>query len=344
MAAPPPTLHPHFGALNQRKHIDIIDALRAIAALSVFWYHLSGFKAWTIPGLHESGRYGWLGVQVFFAISGFIIPYSLSQVDYRPRSFGRFLAKRVVRLDPPYLATIVMIVAYSYLASRTPLHQGEPFHIPVRRVLAHLFYLNTFLGLPWLADVFWTLAIEFQYYIAVGLLYPLLSIRGWYISVLLVTAAAVGAVAFPLSDFLPHHAPSFLFGICAFRFKGLNVPRWEFVTGVCATFATTAVLIGSPQALAGLATCAALVSGWSSTPLLTWFGRMSYSLYLTHATIADIVVNQGLKMLGGGYSREVIVLSSAAGAALICAFVMLRLVEEPAKAAAAAITYKSRDR
>ena len=54
--------------------VDIVNALRAFAAIFVAWGHFSlGQGTW----LSWSGRYGYTGVYIFFVISGFIIPYSL---------------------------------------------------------------------------------------------------------------------------------------------------------------------------------------------------------------------------------------------------------------------------
>ncbi|WP_461147988.1 acyltransferase family protein [Spirosoma pulveris] len=49
--------------------------------------------------LHEYGKYG---VQIFFVVSGFVIPLSLKKSNYDERGYPRFLWKRVLRLHPPY--------------------------------------------------------------------------------------------------------------------------------------------------------------------------------------------------------------------------------------------------
>src|SRR3569623_2220815 len=89
-----------------------IDALRGLAALAVVWYHITyGEPTFLGPGaVRASGHYaGVAGVYAFFVISGFIIPWALSRADYARAGFLRFVAKRMARLDPPYLASIVFI-------------------------------------------------------------------------------------------------------------------------------------------------------------------------------------------------------------------------------------------
>src|SRR4051812_47773396 len=103
--------------------------MRGLASFAVCWYHVThGNAAFLSPGvLKSSGSYGWLGVEVFFVISGFVIPYALQGSKYRIRDCGTFLLKRVVRLDPPYFATICVILVLGYLSAKTPGFAGEPF-------------------------------------------------------------------------------------------------------------------------------------------------------------------------------------------------------------------------
>src|SRR2546423_14858364 len=90
------------------QRLNILDLLRGIASLSVCWFHLTnGNEHFLPPGwLRASGEYGWVGVNVFFVISGFIIPYSLFQSGYRLRDYGRFFLKRILALGPTSLRAI----------------------------------------------------------------------------------------------------------------------------------------------------------------------------------------------------------------------------------------------
>ena len=66
---------------NPNQRIGIVNALRAFAALAVAWGH---FVAGQGKYLGMSGKYGYLGVDIFFVISGFIIPWSLLSLALRP--------------------------------------------------------------------------------------------------------------------------------------------------------------------------------------------------------------------------------------------------------------------
>ncbi|HEX9544090.1 MAG TPA: acyltransferase [Pyrinomonadaceae bacterium] len=160
------------------KRIETIDLLRGLAALAVCWFHLTNANTIAARGiLQASGKYGWFGVEIFFVISGFIIPYALHRGDYRLKRFPTFLVKRITRLDPPYLVSILLVLLTSYLISLAPHYQGERFHLDIARILLHLGYLNVLVGYEWLNPVYWTLAIEFQYYLLIGLAFPLISSR-----------------------------------------------------------------------------------------------------------------------------------------------------------------------
>ncbi len=191
---------------KSKQRIGVINALRAFAALAVAWGH---FVAGQGKYLGLSGKYGYLGVDIFFVISGFVIPWSLYRSSYTLRDYPRFMVKRNVRLYPPYLASI----AISILA--TNLILVPLFHIPRmtvtgRDLLLHFAYLNDLFHVRWINVVYWTLAIEFQWYLLIGLVLPLLaSAANSRASPLLSDAARLlhgllGPAGLPLSSGIPH--------------------------------------------------------------------------------------------------------------------------------------------
>src|SRR4051812_15611660 len=98
-------------AAGQVGRIGSIDLLRALASIAVCWFHLTGSAGPASRAVKLSGVYGEFGVQAFFVVSGFVIPYSLRRGGYTHRGFFKFLAKRLVRVDPPYLASIALSLA-----------------------------------------------------------------------------------------------------------------------------------------------------------------------------------------------------------------------------------------
>ncbi len=88
-------------------YLSSLDLLRGLAAVAVCYFHFThgnpDFLSKTNI-LYQSGRYGFLGVDVFFVISGFVIPYAMYRGMYRFKNFGTFLLKRVIRIEPPFFA------------------------------------------------------------------------------------------------------------------------------------------------------------------------------------------------------------------------------------------------
>jgi peptidoglycan/LPS O-acetylase OafA/YrhL len=188
-----------------------VDALRGLAALAVCWFHITITSAILNDGIFRStGKYGWLGVEVFFVISGFIIPYALQRSGYKLKNYPIFLVKRITRLDPPYIASIVLVIAVTFFFTFSPHYSGGKFAIDPVGLLLHLGYLNVIFHYPWLNPVYWTLAIEFQYYLLVGLIFSLISnkhrvVRLLTFGLLGLTAVLIreGRVHLPLHVLIP---------------------------------------------------------------------------------------------------------------------------------------------
>src|ERR1700761_3968879 len=92
-----------------KKQLPQIIFLRALAALMVCFFHLycGNVHLFPQPGYLKSFfSYGYLGVPVFFMISGFIIPYSLPPA-YKLKQFKTFFVKRIIRIEPPYIASVI---------------------------------------------------------------------------------------------------------------------------------------------------------------------------------------------------------------------------------------------
>lgn len=322
----------------------ILDLLRGLASLSVCWFHLTnGNEHFLPPGwLRASGEYGWLGVNVFFVISGFVIPYALAQAGYRLADYGRFLLKRIVRLDPPYVAAILLVVVLGYITSRVPGFRGPPFEVSAAQLLVHLGYANVFLGYPWLNPVFWTLAIELQYYLVVGLLFPLLTAKRWEIRIAVLICLSLLAIALPARPYLFHWLFVFMLGIVTFQFRTRHCSRSLYLLQVGLLAAGACVNDGFLVASTSLVTALAIAfvdlrldKRW------TFLGLISYSLYLIHVPIGGRVINLGTR-LEEGLIVKVLVLSAALALTLVSSWIFYRLIEKPAQRWSAALTYRKR--
>jgi len=300
-----------------------VDILRGIAAISVTYFHLSGSTDLTAK-IANTGKWGYLGVDIFFVISGFILPYSLHQRRYQIRDFFKFIAKRFLRIGPAYLITIAISIALAISAGQS---------IPSwQTILAHLGYLNYILGYESLSPVFWTLAIEFQFYLLLGLSFQLISHRSNIWPMLLI--GLMFALSFiSSSHFIPSWFSLFAFGILIYRKVMLNTSTIIF------WLANTVILIfagfrnGIPEALTGLATSLSILylninSNTLVYKCLLWLGTVSYSLYLVHWHIGrvGVAVFRHIHLIGDfEYLRLLVGLIIA----LVSAWVLYLTIEKP---------------
>ena len=147
-----------------------IDALRALAASSVMLSHFADAQQ---PGiLFPFVGYGPLGVYIFFVISGFILPYAMWRAGYTLDQWHVFLAKRVLRLYPPYVVSIFFVLVITYAALAAPGYKGASPDFTFTDFILHFGYLNGLLGHQWFQGVYWTLALEFQYYLLLCVAFP----------------------------------------------------------------------------------------------------------------------------------------------------------------------------
>src|SRR5262245_47119745 len=191
-----------------RDRIDVVNALRAFAAIVVAWGHFAGGQGrW----LDWTGHYGYTGVFIFFVISGFIIPYSLHRSGYTLRNFGRFMVKRAIRLYPPYLISIpISLLAANFLLA--PMSVGPAIHPTARQTFYHLIFLNDLAHVPWINVVYWTLAIEWQWYVLVGLFFAFLVSRSPVLRFLPVAASMIFYFLCSSDRIVFHTLPMFLIG------------------------------------------------------------------------------------------------------------------------------------
>jgi peptidoglycan/LPS O-acetylase OafA/YrhL len=259
--------------------------------------------------------------------------------QYGIAKFGVFLVKRIVRLDPPYILSIIVALVLLKLSSLAPSYAGQGFSgTSVRQVLAHLGYLNTFVGYPWLNPVFWTLAIEFQYYLLIGLAFPLVSSSKLAIRMIATLLLAGSCLLVTSPAYLPKYLPLFLMGISAFQRRVGIIRSGEFFTIVALTIPLSLLVLGTPQTVAGGLSLTVIATVTFSNRILSFLGEISYSLYLVHVPFGGRIVNLGQRFATGQPARALVAFG-AVGVSLSAAYCFYRVVEVPARKVCSAITY-----
>ena len=319
-----------------------IDAMRGVAILAVCWYHLTNGNSRFLPDgiIKASGTNGWVGVEIFFVISGFVIPYSLYHGGYRLASFGRFILKRFIRLDPPYLVAILIAIGLEYISVNTPGFSGPPDNISIVQVLLHLGFINVFFGYPWLNPVFWTLAIELQYYLIAGLLFSFIIHPSPLARAVVFAGLGLLAFVFPSSQFVFHWLFIFLLGVAGFQFHIRLLKPVEFIIWI-ALLCVGGWWVNGPMIVL-VAAATALLLGFVPTcgnRFLLFFGSISYSLYLLHVPIGGRVINLGIRW-AHTMPEKLLVVGCAWAASIGSAWLLHRFMEDPARIWSSAIRYR----
>jgi peptidoglycan/LPS O-acetylase OafA/YrhL len=358
-ASQPPAAGPAAGQ-RRRPRLYALDGMRLIAALTVVSFHWTAYVGidgvWpdktprqVLPWLNHMASYGWLGVELFFVISGFVI--CMSCWGKRP---GDFFVSRVVRLYPAYwagiaLTTTVLLTATAYARS------GAADGLDAKRVLANLTMLQEPFGIRHVDGVYWTLWAEMKFY----LLFSVVVVMGLtyrrvvaFCGIWAVAGALSVPAKIPLLDTLamPDQAPFFIAGIAMFlmyRF-GQNLLLWGIV-GFSWMLALSRIdsiktlyesvlgyhlnwnVIAAVMTLAFVLVLAAAngLFNWANWKWLTVAGALTYPVYLIHQEIGWTIIHftqvKGLGVKGA--------LGVALVTVLATAWLIHRLVERPLSSA-----------
>ena len=307
----------------ERTYIPHIDGLRSIAVISVFLFHLD------TPGI----RGGYLGVDVFFVISGYLITKILKEGTASGSfSFSDFYARRVRRLFPALIvmAVLCLLVGVVRLSPSRMVELSTSGIWALLSVSNFYFFFNSgYFDAAAETQVFlhtWSLAVEEQFYliwpIMIYLLVSYIATRGQMVFIIILcligTLLSAWATAFdPSMAFymMPFRTVEFALGALLCWLPGSNLKRWlaEMVAVVAFgvlvlsfvviegddSFPGTIVLIPciAASALIYFGHQSKLAKVTLSNSLSTYFGRISYSLYLYHWPVILFYENHSMKSL-----------------------------------------------
>lgn len=160
-------------AVPDKLHFPLIDPLRGFAAVTVLVYHAIAHFDWqNFPArsIYLWFHWGWMGVDIFFIISGFVITLSALQMQckYSGLPFIKaFLKRRFLRIAPLYYLTLLLFI-FMYI-SWNDLSSGN--------LISHLLFLH-----PWSFVHFgaingpnWSVGTEMQFYIFLALIIPFIN-------------------------------------------------------------------------------------------------------------------------------------------------------------------------
>ena len=157
--------------------IDTLTGLRGVAALWVFAYHIwimAGPRQLFLPLTNDQiditpfFSCGWAGVQIFFVLSGFLLGLQFAEwnAQKRPRpQTASYLVRRVLRVFPAYYAQVLILVAVTF--ATTGYWAINTWHSAFRHVF--MFFMPFPSPKPMINGVWWTLPVEFSFYLVVPL-------------------------------------------------------------------------------------------------------------------------------------------------------------------------------
>jgi peptidoglycan/LPS O-acetylase OafA/YrhL len=328
----PVTLAMDPGAEKPSKvHLPALDGVRAIAILMVVVYHsLNG-----LPGMTPVQAFfldltgaGWVGVDLFFVLSGFLITGILMDVRSPDHALRNFYARRVLRIVPVYVAFLLFSL---WLAAPLGTSSAEEVSQLHRTQLWFWSYTeNVMVALhSWSATSFpmahlWSLAVEEQFYIVWPVVVLLLSpaalkraavaciVAAELCRLALILRGADGTVNFVM---LPTRMDSLAAGAflaCAYR----NPALWSRVLHARKWLATVAALsllsllflfhtidklapldqlVAFPSFIAlGAVAVASAANGseWLSSNALRFIGKISYGMYVWHLVVMRFILTQ----------------------------------------------------
>lgn len=265
-AEPPDSIDPRFEHRSRRPGLDL---LRALAIIVVVIYH-TGIFGFALP--YDLHRFGWIGVDLFFVLSGYLIGGQLlSQLRTRRRiRFARFYARRALRILPAYL--IVLAVYFSLPALRE-----FPSISPLWKFLISAQNIGLRGGTAF--SHAWSLAIEDQFYLLLPLV--LLALCRSRLAALVVPCFVVVA-GLLLRGYLAHQLPSDTGGVSHRGYQlWIYYPTWTRLDPLVLGVALAAVeqfRASWWQALIGSAR-------WLWVPAV---GAIAYALYLGDGDIFTV--------------------------------------------------------
>jgi peptidoglycan/LPS O-acetylase OafA/YrhL len=158
-----------------KRHYPALDGLRGVAILGVMLFHgFLGLK-WDLPlnaKLAALPQIGWLGVDIFFVLSGFLITGILLDTRDSPAHFRNFYARRSLRIIPVYylLLVIVFLILPWFIPFDTPglqtIQHRQAWFWTYLTNISFVFYRKLWVQSDWLdLNHLWSLAVEEQFYL-----------------------------------------------------------------------------------------------------------------------------------------------------------------------------------
>ena len=328
-----------------------LDILRLVAALAVVCFHYlfrgeiaADGHALAYPAVSGAAIYGYLGVNLFFLISGFVIAWSAEG-----RDFARFAIARFARLYPGFLVcmTITFVVLWLMPVAELP--------VSLFQFAANMFMFSPALGQPFMDGVYWSIILEVIFYgwVAVALFFGVFErwktglLTGWLV-VCAVNEYWLGSRALQLL-FVTEYGPLFVSGVLLHHMHAHGKSADTMALFAASFVMSTAAMLtarewmldyyGLAVPLAGLLVsniaiyalmlaAIGLRSRLAPSSLVLMLGGLTYPLYLLHQNIGYITIGRSSSVLGNWGA-----IAAVTAIMLLASWLIWRFVETPARKA-----------
>ena len=297
-----------FASFRISRHFPLLDGLRGLSIVAVIWHHSAD----------PAGPWGFLGVSLFFTISGFLITTLLLRERETTShiNLGAFYARRTLRIFPLYYAVVVLYVL-AVLAVDRHSAEGKQFfaNLPYFVTYTSNMFVDLGNGTRTIFYFAWSLATEEQFY----LLWPatVRLLPGWRRPASLMLAMVIISLAgYSLMNAAAPSHPALLTALASTATVGLGCLA-AYVLHEQGSFRYLYLLLGRRWAVPGLlvlmlyagiaraplelsavllvsmvvASCIRPHSRWEiiNHPVLREIGKISYGMYLFHMLCLNVV-------------------------------------------------------
>jgi peptidoglycan/LPS O-acetylase OafA/YrhL len=320
---------------GKKNRLGELDALRGFAVIAVILYHYTSRYNNLIGHLKEGYlnlEFGYLGVQLFFIISGFVIFMTVERCN----NIFDFAFRRATRLYPAYIAGVIL----TYLT--VSMYRLEGRTVSLTDAALNLTMLQGLIpGLvPYVDGAYWSLTTELIFYTIMGFFLVSGFIKklevplfGWLTLAFIVRLVGNNLDHFVLTALrfygILEYSNFFIAGIMFYKLKSENKGIYHVIISFCliTEFVFNGLVVGIVVAsFFGLFYLLLLGKlSFLNNRYFLFFGTISYALYLVHQNIGYVIINF---LEARGYTSEIYLLVPL-GISIILASIITFYIEKP---------------
>lgn len=298
----------------KRDRFHEIDLLRFLAAFAVLLFHYT-YRGWSSDNMSDVAfmelghffKYGYLGVHLFFIISGFVILMTAINKD-----IAGFSISRLTRLYPAFWFAVSLTAIISLWIG------GSRYQVDLKQYFINLTMLHRFIDVPSVDGVYWSLVVELKFYFLIFMLILIRQIKNIHVYLGLWLTASIfifhyGHIRFLGAFLFPEWSSYFIAGATFFliRLQGINAYKIALLLGAYylslqtlyvelnGTGTTHPTPVDTYYIVAGFVTLFYLVflgiafnkTKFINRPGFILLGALTYPLYLIHQNIGFMLFN-----------------------------------------------------